>query len=82
MKQSVKFKFFNNKNGKSKGIYNSLNCGLKSKDNKNNVKKNIEIAKNLISKEKKVLIIPNQSHSSKCLIFRKNKFVYNCDGVL
>lgn len=82
MKQSVKFKFFNNKNGKSKGIYNSLNCGLKSKDNKNNVKKNIEIAKNLISKEKKVLIIPNQSHSSKCLIVRKNKSVYNCDGVV
>ena len=50
MKQSVKFKFFNNKNGKSKGIYYSLNCGLKSKDNKINVKENIEIAKNLISK--------------------------------
>ena len=82
MKQSVKFKFFNNKNGKSKGIYNSLNCGLKSKDHKNNVKENIEIAKNLISKEKKVLIIPNQSHSSKCLIVRKNKSVYNCDGVV
>ena len=62
MEPSVKFKFFNNKNGKSKGIYNSLNCGLKSRDNKNNVKENIEIAKNLISKEKKVLIIPNQSH--------------------
>ena len=82
MKQSVKFKFFNNKNGKSKGIYNSLNCGLKSRDNKNNVKENIEIAKNLISKEKKVLIIPNQSHSSKCLIVRKNKSVYNCDGIV
>ena len=82
MKQSVKFKFFNNKNGKSKGIYNSLNCGLKSRDNKNNVKENIEIAKNLISKEKKVLIIPNQSHSSKCLIVRKNKSIYNCDGVV
>ena len=51
MKQSVKYKFFNNKNGKSKGIYNSFNCGLNSKDNKNNVKENIEIAKNLISKE-------------------------------
>ena len=54
IKQSVKFKFFNNKNGKSKGIYNSLNCGLKSKDNKNNVKENIEIAKNLISKKKSI----------------------------
>ncbi len=82
MKQSVKFKFFNNRNGKSKGIYNSLNCGLKSRDNKNNVKENIEIAKNLISKEKKVLIIPNQSHSSKCLIVRKNKSIYNCDGLV
>ena len=55
---------------------------LKSRDNKNNVKENIEIAKNLISKEKKVLIIPNQSHSSKCLIVRKNKSVYNCDSVV
>ena len=82
MKQSVKFKFFNNRNGKSKGIYYSLNCGLKSRDNKINVKENIEIAKNLISKEKKVLIIPNQSHSSKCLIVRKSKSVYNCDGVV
>ncbi len=82
MKQSVKFKFFSNKNGKSKGIYNSLNCGLNSKDYKNNVKENIEIAKKLISKEKKVLIIPNQSHSSKCLIVRKNKFDYNCDGIV
>jgi len=45
MSKSVKFKFFNNKNGKSKGIYSSLNCGLKSQDNLQNVKKNIEIAK-------------------------------------
>ena len=54
MKQSVKFKFFNNRNGKSKGIDNSLNCGLKSRDKKKYVKENIEIAKNLITKEKKV----------------------------
>ena len=45
MSKFVKFKFFNNKNGKSKGIYSSLNCGLKSQDNLQNVKKNIEIAK-------------------------------------
>ena len=53
MKQSVKFKFFNNKNGKSKGIYNSLNCGLKSRDNKNNVKENIELLKISYLKKKK-----------------------------
>ncbi len=82
MNKSVKFKFFNNKCGKSKGIYSSLNCGLKSKDDLNNVRKNIEIAKKEISKEEKILIIPKQSHSSKCLIVRKNKFNYNCDGIV
>ena len=82
MSKSVKFKFFNNKNGKSKGIYSSLNCGLKSQDNLQNVKKNIEIAKLSISKKEKTLIIPNQLHSNKCLIVRKNKFEYNCDGIV
>ena len=82
MNKSIKFKFFNNKNGKSKGIYSSLNCGLKSQDNFENVKKNIEIAKKSISKNDKILIIPNQSHSNKCLVVRKNKFEYNCDGIV
>ena len=82
MKKYIKFKFFSNKNGKSKGIYNSLNCGLKSKDNATNIKQNIKIAREIISKEKKLLIIPNQSHSSKCLIVRKNKFEYDCDGIV
>ena len=82
MNRSVKFKFFNNKNGKSKGIYSSLNCGINSKDKLQNIKKNIEIAKNHISKREKFLIIPNQSHSSKCLIARKNKYEYNCDGIV
>ena len=58
------------------------NYNISCSKSQNNVKENIEIAKNLISKEKKVLIIPNQSHSSKCLIVRKNKSVYNCDGVV
>ena len=33
--------FFNKKNGFSKGIYKSLNCGLGSKDNKKNIIKNL-----------------------------------------
>tara|TARA_A100001011_G_scaffold285833_1_gene296409 strand:- start:1750 stop:2463 length:714 start_codon:yes stop_codon:yes gene_type:complete len=82
MNKSIKYKFFNNKNGKSKGIYSSLNCGLKSQDNFKNIKKNIEIAKKSISKKEKILIIPNQSHSNKCLIVRKNKFNYNCDSIV
>ena len=43
MSKSIKFKFFNNKNGKSKGIYSSLNCGLKSQDNLQNVKKILKL---------------------------------------
>jgi len=31
--------FFNKKNGFSKGIYKSLNCGKGSLDNKKNIKK-------------------------------------------
>ena len=37
--------FFNKKGGVSKGIYKSLNCGYGSKDNKTNIKKNIQIVK-------------------------------------
>ena len=35
--------FFNKNGGVSKGIYKSLNCGVGSKDKKNNVKKNLKI---------------------------------------
>ena len=39
--------FFSRKNGNSKGIYESLNCGIGSKDDIKNVSKNLEIiAKN------------------------------------
>ena len=37
--------FFNKKGGVSKGIYKSLNCGIGSKDNKDNIKKKSEIIK-------------------------------------
>ena len=40
--------FFNRENGVSKGIYKSLNCGKGSKDNKKNVKKNLEYIKKKI----------------------------------
>jgi len=60
--------FFNKIGGKSAGIYKSLNCGPGSKDKKNNVKRNLEIAKNKINKKGKKIFLVNQIHS--------NKFVY------
>ena len=35
--------FFSRKGGVSKGIYESLNCGKGSKDNKKNVNKNLSL---------------------------------------
>ena len=45
-KLNISHCFFSNKNGVSKDIYKSLNCGLGSKDKHFNVKKNLSICKN------------------------------------
>ncbi len=49
-KKLIKFRnlshgFFNKIGGKSDGVYKSLNCGLGSKDKKDNVLKNLKIVK-------------------------------------
>ena len=43
--KNLKHGFFNSSGGKSKGIYQSLNCGPGSKDLSVNVKKNLEVVK-------------------------------------
>jgi len=49
--------FFNKKNGFSKGIYKSLNCGKGSLDNKKNIKKNLNyVKKKILSKKKDITI--------------------------
>lgn len=82
MKKLIKIKFFTKNGGMSKGIYKSLNCGLSSRDNPLNIKENIYKAVNKISKQKKILIMPKQYHSNKCLIFKKSNKNYNCDGLV
>ena len=57
--------FFGKKGGCSKGIYKSLNCGIGSKDNKNNVRKNLNIVSKKIKCEKNSLILMRQTHSNK-----------------
>ena len=68
--------FFNRNGGKSRGIYKSLNCGLGSKDKKNKVEKNLEIAKNKISKKSKNMFLLHQVHSNKIVFLDKN-FKFN-----
>ena len=54
--KKVRHCFFSRKNGFSKGIYKSLNCGKGSRDNKNNIHRNLsfvakkmEVKKNYIN---------------------------------
>ncbi len=56
--------FFNKKNGFSKGIYKSLNCGKGSKDNIQNIKKNINYVRKKIQSKNKIILL-HQIHSSK-----------------
>ena len=39
--ENIKHCFFSRNNGVSQGVYESLNCGLGSNDNKENVLKNL-----------------------------------------
>ena len=61
--------FFSRKNGTSNGIYKSLNCGLGSKDNKNNVYKNLAIIKK--KAKTKFLFLVRQEHTNKIIELKK-----------
>ncbi len=67
----IKHCFFSRRGGTSKGIYKSLNCGMGSKDQKINVKKNLI----LVTKKLKVrfsnLKLMNQTHSNKVVVINK-----------
>ncbi len=63
--------FFSRKNGSSKGIYESLNCGIGSKDDSKNVDKNLEIIAKNFKIERKGLILMNQTHSNEVKIIEK-----------
>ena len=63
--------FFNKKNGFSKGIYNSLNCGKGSLDNKKNIKKNLKYVKQKILAKKNNVVLLYQMHSSKFFYIKK-----------
>ena len=73
--KNIKHGFLNKTGGKSKKIYSSLNCGLGSKDDPSNVKKNLKIAIKKISKTAKNIFLLHQIHSDKFVyIYQKNKF--------
>ena len=73
----ISHSFFNKNGGVSKGIYKSLNCGVGSKDKKNNVKKNLKIVIKKICKKSKEIFLVKQTHSNKFLFLSKNTKIKN-----
>ena len=76
--------FFTRKNGISKGIYKSLNCGLGSNDKKKIVKNNISIVAKKIGCKLSRLIMLKQYHSNKIINFDNFlvKKRYKADGII
>jgi len=75
--KNLKHCFFSRKNGVSKGYYESLNCGIGSRDEKKNVLQNIKIVSKNISCNEKFLITLNQKHSDQVVHFRNERDVKN-----
>ena len=76
--------FFSRKNGVSKGIYKSLNCGIGSKDDNSNVEKNLDIVSQKFQINKNNLILMRQTHSNivKIVESTKNTKKFDCDSLL
>jgi len=75
--ENIKHCFFSRKNGFSKGIYESLNCGSGSNDNKENVFKNLQLVSNKINCNKDSLITLNQKHTNQVIHFKNETSVEN-----
>ena len=74
---NIKHSFFSRKGGVSKGIYQSLNCGLGSEDDKKNVLKNLKLVANNVGCKEEHLITLNQTHSNKVIYFENEKSIKN-----
>ncbi len=62
---SISHGFFNRLGGYSNGIYESLNCGMGSNDNRKNINKNIiKVCKKIKCKKNKLVLL-NQVHGNK-----------------
>ena len=69
----IKHGFFNKKGGVSKGIYQSLNCGPGSNDNKRAVNKNLDIVRKKINKKTNKIYLVKQIHSNKLVFIDKSR---------
>ena len=75
--KNLKHCFFSRKNGVSKGLYESLNCGTGSNDNKENVLKNLELVCKKIGCKNESLITLKQNHTNNVVCFNDKSDVKN-----
>ncbi len=75
--KNIKHCFFSRQNGFSKGIYESLNCGLGSNDNKESIFKNLDFVTGKIGCKKESLILLNQKHSNEVIYFPNKNSAQN-----
>jgi len=75
--KNIKHCFFSRKNGVSKGIYKSLNCGVGSNDTEENILKNIDFVSNKMNCKKEALITLNQKHTNQVVHFNNKALVQN-----
>jgi len=81
--KNISHGFFNKLGGYSNGIYKSLNCGFGSKDNKNNINKNLSKVCKKLKCPKTRLVLLNQTHSNKVFSIKKiPKKKLNGDGLI
>ena len=73
----IKHCFFSRKNGFSKGIYKSLNCGKGSRDNKKDIKKNLKFVAKKMKIQPSNLVLMHQTHSNKVIEIKENNFKKN-----
>jgi YfiH family protein len=68
---SISHGFFTREGGVSSGVFNSLNCGKKDKDNEKNVEKNREIVKRTMGLSTLPLLLVRQVHGNKVAVVTK-----------
>ncbi len=64
--------FFSRKNGFSKGLYKSLNCGRGSRDNKKNIYRNLRYVSKKMNRKNSELVLMHQSHSNRVTHIKPN----------
>ncbi len=82
--KELKHCFFSKKNGFSKGVYKSLNCGRGSKDNQINIRKNLFFVSRRMKVSRDRLILMHQTHSNKVIEIKKRNYKkkIKCDAMI